>query len=88
MSDWVEQAIDNWGVEAQKNQVIEECAELIQAINKHRRGMGSIHDIMEERVDVEIMLDQLDAMYPFTDIDIIKQEKIERLKRRLDMDVT
>ena len=30
---------DYYGYEAQSNQLIEECAELIQAINKHKRVM-------------------------------------------------
>lgn len=31
---------DHYGYEAQSNQLVEECAELIQAVNKYRRAKG------------------------------------------------
>ena len=32
-----------YGYEAQSNQLVEECAELIQAVNKYRREIGRAH---------------------------------------------
>lgn len=51
---------NNYGYEAQAMQCIEECAELIQAINKYRRyGDEAKDNLVEEIADVQIMLDQL-----------------------------
>lgn len=50
-------AIRAYGETAQENMCIEECAELIQAINKKHRGL--LHNIPEEIADCEIMLEQL-----------------------------
>ena len=50
-------AIRTYGETAQENMCIEECAELIQAINKKHRGLA--HNIAEEIADCEITLEQL-----------------------------
>jgi len=69
------EALAKWGAEAQLDQTIEECAELIQAIQKHRRR-GEIRNLIEEAVDVEIMIDQLKTMFPLTETwTAIKKEK-------------
>lgn len=34
-----------YGYEAQSNQLVEECAELIQAVNKYRRARGRGQDL-------------------------------------------
>ena len=42
-----------YGYEAQSNQLVEECAELIQAVNKYRRvetGLGQPVELMLEQV--------------------------------------
>ena len=78
----IEKAIGIYGAEAQENQCIEECAELIQAINKKHRGCE--HNIIEEIADVEIMLEQLKIINCCrADVERIKQEKIQRLAERL-----
>ena len=61
-----------YGYEAQSNQLVEECAELIQAVNKYRRvetGLGqpvaedkkaiARDNLVEEIADVELMLEQV-----------------------------
>lgn len=50
-------AINTFGADHQEKLAIEECAELIQAINHKHRGRQ--HNIVEEIADVEIMLEQL-----------------------------
>ena len=58
-----------YGYEAQSNQLVEECAELIQAVNKYRRvetGLGqpvaedkkaiARDNLVEEIADVELSL--------------------------------
>ena len=68
--------------EMQKNQCIEECAELIQAINKKHRGRE--HNIPEEIADVEICLEQLKMINNCADkVERYKTAKTERLKARI-----
>ncbi len=76
--DIFETAIKVYGVLNQENMAIEECAELIQAINKKHRGRR--HNIPEEIADVEIMLEQLKiANGCHEEVEAIRKEKVERL---------
>lgn len=74
-----EKVIKLFGAENQENMCIEECAELIQAINKKHRGLR--HNIPEEVADVEIMLEQLKIINDCSEeVARIKNKKIERLR--------
>lgn len=86
----------HYGYEAQSNQLIEECAELIQAINKYRRSRGTgqettskeqvaLDNLVEEIADVEIMLEQIKHLLqiPEEDIQAIKLFKVNRTKERM-----
>ncbi len=55
-----EEAIDQWGEEAQIDMLIEEMAELTQALIKRKRKInGSTdEDIKSEYIDVDVMMDQ------------------------------
>lgn len=76
-------AIEYYGAEVQENQCIEECAELIQAINKKHRGRE--HNIPEEIADVEICLEQLKMINNCADeVERYKTAKTERLKERIN----
>ena len=76
-------AIEYYGEEVQENQCIEECAELIQAINKKHRGRE--HNIPEEIADVEICLEQLKMINNCADeVERYKTAKTERLKERIN----
>lgn len=87
-----------YGYEAQSNQLVEECAELIQAVNKYRRaetGLGqpvaedkkaiAYDNLVEEIADVEIMLEQIKHLLqiPEGDIQAIKLFKVNRIKERI-----
>ena len=76
---------DHFGYEIQSDQLVEECAELIQAVNKYRRARGigqattiskevALANLIEEIADVESMLEQMKHLLK------IPQEKIERIK--------
>ena len=74
----IEAAIRVYGAREQEDMAVEECAELIQAINHKHRGRS--HNIAEEIADVEICLEQLKIINECTDDVVkIKMEKIERL---------
>jgi NTP pyrophosphatase (non-canonical NTP hydrolase) len=79
-------AIEKFGEKNQQDMCIEECAELIQAINKWRRKpcAFTFHNLLEEIADVEIMLAQLKLIIDADMvIDLHKKQKIERLKELL-----
>ena len=75
-------AIRTYGEKEQECQAIEECAELIQAINHKHRGRE--HNIAEEIADVEIMLEQLKIINDCRDqVKAMREIKIERLYQRV-----
>lgn len=83
---------EHYGYEGQSAQLTEECAELIQAINKYRRARDSMcrqrayAGIVEELADVEIMLEQVKHLLGITErqINAIKEQKIERTFQRME----
>ena len=78
------QAIQVWGIDAQLNMVIEECAELIVSINHYRRERVDHRDVLGECVDVEIMIDQLKMILGHNnDYKKIREEKEVRFIKRL-----
>lgn len=97
LSDQNKENAKYYGYEAQSNQLIEECAELIQAVNKYRRvaGIGqpvdadkkevALGNLVEEIADVEIMLEQIKYLLqiPEEDIEAIKIYKVNRTKERI-----
>lgn len=52
-------AIFHWGDEAQIDMAVEECAELIDKLQKNKRRRASWEDIAEEVADVSIMMEQM-----------------------------
>ena len=83
MSNIYEKAISFFGEEQQENICIEECAELIQAINKKHRGKP--HNIPEEIADVEITLEQIKLINRCSfEVERIKSEKLKRLSSELN----
>ena len=78
--------INKFGKEAQCRQVMEECAELIQAVNKNLRSIGAKENLIEEMADVGIMLDQLRIMFEIKDTEInkIRCEKMKQIKRMVE----
>lgn len=82
-----------YGYDAQSRQLIEEMAELTQAINKAWR-MGNDFDnllvqkrnIKEEIADVTIMLEQIKYLLQIsdTDIDQIIEQKLNRQLERIE----
>lgn len=69
-----QQALDHFGNQAQHLKLIEEMAELTQAILK-----GT--NIAEEIADVQIVLDQIKLLHP--DWKTWEQVKLKRLEERL-----
>lgn len=87
ITDIYKQAIDTYGVRAQKLMAIEEMSELTKEICKDFRGKLNREHLIEEIVDVIITIDQLMMMYEISgdEIQQMRERKMERLKERLEM---
>jgi len=86
--------INFYGKQAQANIAMEECAELIQAINKCLRypnNADKTTDLLEEIADVTIMLEQLKEIFDIEnkDLDAMIERKrsriFDRLKKQKEM---
>lgn len=82
------QAIKQYGVNAQLEMVVEECAELIQAIQKYKRNKNStnevvfnsiVENIIDETADVKIMITQMEKMFGKSKISERVEFKVKRL---------
>lgn len=80
----IENALLTFGLSAQLSMLIEECAELIVAARHFERcRIGSINELIEELVDVDIMLNQI--CYAFRDnTELFNTYKIAKLTRLND----
>lgn len=81
-------AINKYGEDSQHDMVNEECAELIQAVNKFMRADKSAdklrarNRIREEVADVLIMIEQLKIMHSFTNKEIEQEIEYKLLRLR------
>lgn len=81
-------AIETWGENLQLGMLIEECAELIKAVNKfwRKKDYDSINSLAEECADVEIMIEQLKIMNKDVfckKVDDFKEVKLIKLRNLL-----
>jgi NTP pyrophosphatase (non-canonical NTP hydrolase) len=82
----LKKAIDTYGLNNQLNQLQEECAELIVAVNKIRRSnFVDLDPLVDELADVVIMHNQIIQEF---NLDIRVHDRIQfklnRLKERLE----
>lgn len=79
-------ALAKWGSESQLDMVIEECGELIVAIQHRRRKRATDLDVLSEGVDVEIMIGQLKFLLRDYDDtwESCRAEKLKRLEQLLE----
>ena len=57
------QAIETFGNDSQIGMCIEECGELIAALNRHTRGRIRVKDVAGELADVCIMIEQMKLVF-------------------------
>ena len=85
-SNVVKKSIEHYGADLQTVVCMEECAELIQAISKMKRGKDNRYNLIEEIADVMICIEILKQVYGISDNEIQnyvcqKQNRsIERMK--------
>lgn len=79
-------AIERYGTPAQLDMAIEECSELINAIEKFRRGRVEVKDVVTEIADVQIMCAQLEIIFGGSSkiVEMERARKMDRLRTRLD----
>lgn len=86
----LQQIIDTWGADIQIEIIIEECAELIQALQKLKRNhkteeerKQAFFNVADEIADVKIMMAQADLIF---DKDLINERvnfKMDRVTKKL-----
>ena len=83
-------AIETYGEREQSAVAMEECGELIRAVNKMHRDPSVNHhnELIGEIADVLIMIEQLKIIYDLSpaDIERMRALKITRLVKRLGME--
>ena len=76
--------LKKWGTEAQYDQAVEECAELIAVLKHFRRGKAGEEEVISELADVTLMLGQLTYMFGQEKVKQRVEEKLTKLKGLLE----
>ena len=88
MKQLLEAAIAKWGIDAQLEMTQEEATELALACRKWKRNPceRTFDELANEIADVEIMITQLEIMYPQIreNIERKKEFKLHRLQERIE----
>jgi len=81
-----QKTIERYGVNAMINKTIQELMELAEALRDYKIKPANIPSIIEERVDVEKMLNKLDYIFMISDEEKqrISNEKMKRTLERLE----
>jgi len=77
-------AVETWGIDAQADMAEEEAAEFIVASKHYARGKVDADDLIDELADVRIMQEQLAEFIGRERVEQRIQEKMDRLRERLD----
>jgi len=88
MKQLYQATLDKWGEDAQYDQAVEECAELIAALKHFRRGkvdqQVDQQAVIDELADVTLMLGQLTWMFGSELVEKSVQQKLEKLNKLLE----
>ena len=77
-------ALEKWGEEAQYDQAIEECAELITALKHYKRNRVGRQEVVDELADLTLMIGQLSWMFGEEDVEAAVADKLKKLGALLD----
>ena len=78
----IARSVDHYGEEIQSTVCMEECAELIQAISKAKRGKINRDNMIEEIADVFIVLVSICNRLNINLYDAIKKKEEKNIKRQ------
>lgn len=81
MENLYKATIKRWGIDAQYDQAIEECAELIAALKHFKRGKISREAVIDELADATLMLGQLRWMFGNDQVDAAIDKKLKKLNQ-------
>lgn len=81
--DTFREAIETWGLPAQIDMAVEECAEVIVALQHLQRDRTDREDVIEELADLRIMFEQLRWYFGRDFVDPVVIDKMGRLRERL-----
>lgn len=84
MKQLYQATLDKWGEDAQYDQAVEECAELITALKHFRRGKVDQQAVIDELADVTLMLGQLSWMFGTELVEESVQKKLKKLNKLLE----
>lgn len=76
-------ALAQWGADVQRDMAVEECAELVAAIQQERRGRVGESAVRSEIADVLIMTLQLASVYGVSETIDAVANKTRRLRERI-----
>lgn len=76
--------ISKWGEEAQYDQMIEECAELIATLQHFARGKVDRDVVVHELADVYLMVGQLTYMFGEDNLNEAVGKKLTKLQLLLE----
>jgi NTP pyrophosphatase (non-canonical NTP hydrolase) len=77
-------ALDKWGTEAQFDQMVEECAEMITVLKHYRRGRVGEAEVIAELADVTLMVGQLTFIFGEDRVQQAVQDKILKVRELLE----
>lgn len=86
MKKWNEvckKAMEKWGYDQQQLMLMEECGELISALNKYNRQRIQPFGVITELADVSIMVEQMAIYLGWNEFLKERDRKLSRLKERL-----
>lgn len=76
--------LNTFGIVNQTIMLVEECAELLNAVAKMKRGRAGNEDIITKLADVSIMVEQMAFFYGWEDYKEEKERKLTRLEDRIN----
>lgn len=83
-SELYRETVKKWGEEAQYDQAIEECAELIAALKHLKRNKIDQQAVIDELADVSLMIGQLIWMFGEDRVNKSIETKLEKLHKLLN----
>lgn len=83
-ADTFRRAVETWGLDAQIDMAVEECGEVIVALQHLQRERADREEVIEELADLRIMFEQLRWYFGQDFVDPVVEEKMGRLRERLE----
>lgn len=72
-------AIAHYGIQNQIEKMVEECAEVVEAVMKHNHNRDTNYHVCEEIADALIMLEQMQEIFGYETVEDWKAIKLKRL---------